>query len=180
MGRSEGLSSNIFGLTEQDALFDVSNPVMNPPQVQMALEEIDNSAQYLRKKQGRYFASLEPTVNRALTTIETGLSSRSDYVMDRIRNTCRNVVKSNIEIFNVLHEVTLPEDIPDKGEKPILALISLDAEEVNIEQLVTMAGPNRAREKQNLCFILVPRTVLTSNEHHLTQLKVRLRKYFSG
>ena len=179
VGRSEGLSSNIFGLSEQDALFDVSNPAMTPPQVQMALEEIDNSAQYLRKKQGRYFASLEPSVNRALTTIETGLRSRSDYVMERIRSTCQNVVKSNNELFNVLHEVTHPEDIPDKGEKPILALVSLDAEEVNIEQLVTMAGPNRAREKQNLCFILVPRTVLTNNEHHLTQRKSEAQEIFS-
>lgn len=179
VGRSEGLSSNLFGLTEQDALFDVSNPAMTPPQVQMALEEIEKSAQYLRKKQGRYFASLEPSVNRALTMIETGLRSGSDYVLERMRKTCQNVLKSNNDIFHVIHEVSHPEDIPDKGERPMLALISLDAEEVKVQELITMSGPNRARERQNLCFVLVPRTVLTKNEQSHPQRKTEAQETYT-
>jgi uncharacterized protein DUF499 len=59
VGRGEGLGSNLFGITELDALFEVAFPGMTPPQVQTALGEIDNSAYYLHFRQGRYYASLE-------------------------------------------------------------------------------------------------------------------------
>ncbi len=179
VGRSEGLGSNVFGLTEQDALFDVANPAMTPPQVQMALNEIEKSAQYLRKKQGRYFASLEPSVNRALTTIETGLQFRSEQVLERIRETSRNVVKQHSDPFYVVHEVTHPEDIPDRGVKPLLVLVSLDAEEVDIQELITQAGPNRVRMNQNLCFVLQPRTVLTANDKQSTERQSQAREVFA-
>lgn len=178
VGRSEGLSSNLFGLSEQDTMFEVSNPAMTPPQVQMALEEIEKSAQYLRKKQGRFFASLDPSVNRALNTIETGLQFRSEQVLERIKETSRNVVKQHTEPFHVVHEVTHPEDIPDKGEKPLLALVSLDAEQVDIQELVTMAGPNRPRMRQNLCFVLVPKTVLTKSDQQRAAKQAQAQEAF--
>ncbi len=179
VGRSEGLGSNLFGLTEQEALFDVSNPDMTPPQVQMALEEIEKSAQYLRKKQGKYFASLEPSVNRALTAIESGLQLNSDQVMERIRTTGRNVVRQHSDPFYVVHEVTHPEDIPDKGDSPILALVALDAEEVDIQELITQAGPSKARMNQNLCFVLVPSTVLTKNQKQDARRQTRAAETFA-
>lgn len=179
VGRSEGLGSNLYGLTEQDALFDVSNPAMTPPQVQMALEEIEKSAQYLRKKQGRYFASLDPSVNRALATIEAGLQFRSEQVLERIRETSRNVVKQHSDPFYAIHDVTHPEDIPDKGEKPLLALVSLDADKVNIQELITMAGPNRARMKQNLVFVLVPKTVSTSDDQQRSDRQPKAQETFA-
>jgi hypothetical protein len=60
VGRADGLGSNLFGLTEREALFEVAFPDMTPPQVEAALHEIENSAYYLRFRQGRYYASLEP------------------------------------------------------------------------------------------------------------------------
>ncbi|MBF0101865.1 MAG: ATP-binding protein, partial [Desulfobacterales bacterium] len=54
IGRDLGLGSNLFGLTESDALFHVSFPGLTPPQIAEALNEITNSAFYLRFNQGRY------------------------------------------------------------------------------------------------------------------------------
>ena len=51
-GRDLGLESNIFGLNEQDALFNVAFPGLTPSQVREALKEINNSAFYLRYKPG--------------------------------------------------------------------------------------------------------------------------------
>jgi predicted AAA+ superfamily ATPase len=48
VGRADGLGSNLFGITERDALFEVAFPGMTPPQVQTALGEIENSAYFLR------------------------------------------------------------------------------------------------------------------------------------
>ena len=48
VGHNEGLQSELFGLTEQQALFEVSFPGLTPPQVQTALAEIKDSAFYLR------------------------------------------------------------------------------------------------------------------------------------
>lgn len=163
VGRSEGLGSNLFGINEQEALFAVSNPDIPPTQVQKALEEIDASAQYLRKSQGRYYASLDPSVNRALSSIRAGLGSSN--VRERLTATARNVVKKETETFRVVHDVSVPEDIPDKGDKPILAILDLRAEKISAEELVTMAGQNRARERQNLVFLLVPKTVREQSEN---------------
>lgn len=48
VGRGEGLSSNLFGITFADALLDVAMPDMPPPQVETALKAIANEAYYLR------------------------------------------------------------------------------------------------------------------------------------
>jgi hypothetical protein len=69
VGRDQGLQSNIFGLTRQDALFQVAFQGLTPPQIREALKEIKNSAFYLRLNEGRYYASLDPSVNIALAKI---------------------------------------------------------------------------------------------------------------
>ena len=168
VGRSQGLGSSIFGITEQDLLFHVAFPGLTPPQVGEALKEVreirDNSPFYLRysKDYGRYYASLEPSINIALAKIRRGLSlTEIDELLDA---TARKVVNTEIKTFYVVHDVTAPEHIPDKKGKPVLALISLRAEKINVEECITTASPNQARQEQNLVFILVPETVKVITE----------------
>ncbi len=156
-GRSDALASNLFGITPQDALLSMAFPGMTPPQVETALGEIANSAQYLRFHRGRYYASLEPSVNRALTTIRGGLSR--ELLDDLLAATARKVVRQDEGTFQVVHDVGLPEHIPDNTRKPVLALIALDAGEIDPEAFVTTTGPNRPRIRQNMILLLVPKTV---------------------
>lgn len=157
VGRDQGLGSNLFGLTEQDALFDVSFPGLTPPQVAEALKEIENSAFYLRHDQGRYYASLDPSVNIALARIRRSLSTEN--VGGLLTGTARKVVKADIKTFHVVPDVSAPEHIPDKTGKPVLALVSLDAGIIDVDAMVTTAGLNRPRTQQNLVFLLVPEAV---------------------
>jgi hypothetical protein len=73
--REQGLESNIFGLTEQEALFHTAFPGLTLSQISEALKEIKSSAFYLRLNQGRYYASLDPSVNIALAKISRSLGS---------------------------------------------------------------------------------------------------------
>jgi hypothetical protein len=160
VGREDEQGSNIFGLTEQDALFQVAFPGLTPPQVAEALKEIGRSAFYLRCKDGRYYASLDPSVNIALAKIRRRLTlPEVNHLLDA---TARKVVIADIRTFHVVHDVALPEHIPDNKGKPVLALVGLNAEEVDIEEFVTTAGPNKARVEQNLIIVLVPDTVKAS------------------
>ena len=92
VGRSEGLNSNLFGITEQEALVDVSFPGLTPPQVQTALDEIKENAFYLRFYEGRYYAHTDPTINRALASIRRGLSR--DEVAELLATRARKVVQA--------------------------------------------------------------------------------------
>jgi hypothetical protein len=56
------------------------------------------------------------------------------------------------------------EHVPDKTNKPVLALIALGTDEIDVERFVTTAGPNRPRLHQNLVFLLVPETVHIKGE----------------
>ncbi|MDM8550723.1 DUF499 domain-containing protein [Desulfobacterales bacterium HSG2] len=159
VGRSDALGSNLFGITGQDALLSASFPGLTPPQIDAALKEIENSAQYLRFHQGRYYASLEPSVNRALTTIRGGLSK--EQIDELLAATARKVVRREEGTFQVVHDVSEPEHIPDKIRKPVLALIALDTDQIAPEAFFTTAGPNRPRLCQNMVLLLVPRTVRT-------------------
>ncbi|MFW5931209.1 MAG: DUF499 domain-containing protein, partial [Desulfosalsimonas sp.] len=170
VGRDQGLSSNIFGLTEQEALFEVSFPGLTPPQVAEALKEISNSAFYLRFNQGRYYASLDPSVNIALAKLRRSLSS--DAVDNLLAATARKVITSSVSSFNIIHDVTAPENIPDNQGKPSLALIALKADPINVEQFITSAGPNRPRVEQNLVFLLIPDTVEITGKQHQQDLNL--------
>ena len=162
VGREQGLESNIFGLTEQEALFQVAFPGLTPPQIAEALKETKNSAFYLRLQQGRYYASLDPSVNIALAKIRRSLTN--EEIEDLLDVKARKVVSSSVKTFHVVHDVTLPEHIPDNKGMPVLALIALGTGEVNVEDLVTTAGPNRPRMEQNLVLVLVPETVASRAE----------------
>jgi len=156
-GRNQGLESNIFGLTEQDTLFNVTFPGLTPPQVAEALKEITNSAFYLRYNQGRYYASLDPSINIALAKIRRTLTIPD--VEQLLNATARKVVSAGEKTFHVVHDVAAPEHIPDNKGKPVLALVALGAGDVNIEECVTTAGVNKPRLEQNLALLLVPETV---------------------
>ena len=163
VGRGQGLGSNIFGLTEQDALFAVAFPGLTPPQVLEALKEISQSAYYLRYNQGRYYASLDPSVNIALAKIRRALAMDDvDLLLD---TTARKVVRADVKTFQVVTDVALPEHIPDNPGKPVLALTWPGAGEIDIEACITTAGHNRPRLDQNLVFILVPEAVKAVTAH---------------
>ncbi len=161
VGRVEGLSSNLFGLNEQDALFSVSFPGLPPAQIGTALQKIKDNAYYLRSKQGRFYASLDASINIVLAGIRKNLTQEE---VDQLLNTsARKVVSADIRTFTVVHDVAAPEHIPDKQGKPVLAIVSLQAEDVDVMECVTTAGLNTPRLEQNLVFLLIPDTVLTSD-----------------
>ncbi len=160
----KGLESNLFGLTEQDALFEISFPTMTPPQVSEALKKISTSAFYLRFEQGRYYASLEPSINIALAKIRKGLTKPDlDNLLDV---TARKVVSAEVSKFNIVTDVTMPEHIPDNKGKPTLALTALMAKDINVNEFITTAGQNRPRIEQNHVLLLVPDTVKIKGVRH--------------
>ncbi len=166
VGRQEGLSSNVFGISEPDALFAVSFPGLTPPQVRKALEKIEDlegGAYYLRHKQGRYYASVEPSVRRALSGIWHSLRSQQQRIRDTLNATARKVVSPDVQMFHVEHDVAAPEHIPDDKSKPVLAVLSLYAEDVDAKLFITTRGQNQPRERQNLVFLLVPETASISS-----------------
>lgn len=57
VGRHEGLTSNVFGVTEAEAILQTAYPGLAPYNVRQALEAIRENAYYLRYEQGKYFAA---------------------------------------------------------------------------------------------------------------------------
>ena len=163
VGREEGLGSQVFGLSEPDALFQVAFPGLTPPQVKKALEKIEDlegGAFYLRFKDGRYYASVDPSVRVALSRIWNSLKSQEDRIQSALNSTARKLVSPDVRTFHVEHDVYAPEHIPDNQTNPVLGLVALDAQEIDVESIITTKGPNhQARERQNLVFLLIPNTV---------------------
>ena len=156
VGRSEGKVSNVFGISQQDAIFEVSTPSLAPSQVRTALEEIVQRAFYLRYEDGKYFAHLDPTINSVLariraTIVDTQISARLSAVANKL-------IQGDA-MFNTEHNVRHPQDIPDKKEKPTVAVISLDAGTFNVKDMFTTCGDGRPRVYQNTIVLLVPKTV---------------------
>jgi len=164
VGRAEGLGSNVFGITEREALFEVAFPDMPPTQVETALQAIEgmDGAYYLRCKDGRYYASREPSINRALDDIRTAL--HAEQVEELLAATARKVVRAEAGTFDVVHDVAAPEHVRDKSHQPILALVALDADHIDAAAMVTTTGPNRPRLHQNFVFLLVPELVHVEGE----------------
>ena len=170
VGRTLGLDSNLFGITEPETVFAVAFPELTPAQVKIALqkiEDLEEGALYLRFQNGRYFASLVPSVNIILNAIRRSLSK--DKIADFLAATARKVVTSSQGVFQVEHDVSRPEHIPDTDKRPVLALIALDAERLKAEECITTAGPNRPRFNQNMVFLLLPQTVREATETWSTE-----------
>ncbi|MHB8764537.1 MAG: ATP-binding protein [Deferrisomatales bacterium] len=165
VGRSDGVGSPIFGITEKEALFDVAFPGLPPTQVEMALRLIEddaNGAYYLRFRQGKYFAGLEPTLTRILADIREGL--RPSAVTEELGAAARKVVGKGADPFQVHHDVADPGHLPEGTDRPQLAVVSLEADKIDPEAFVTTLGENRPRQRQNLVFLLVPELVLVTGQ----------------
>lgn len=156
VGREKGIESNLFGLTESEALFAVSFPGLTPPQVRKALEEINESAFYLRHEQGKFFASEKATINSVLAKIRKTLSVKE--ITEVLEEKARQIVKE-ASFFHIETDVSLPEHLPDGKNQPILGIVSLTAGDINVDEMVTTRGYNLPRVQQNLVFLLVPSTV---------------------
>ncbi len=154
VGQNEGLGGNLYGVTEQDALIQVSFPGITPPQVRVALEEINNSAFFLHYKEGRYYASSDVGINAVINRIRKTL--RRDEVDSLLNVMARKVVSSGKGGFEVVTDISLPEHLPDKKGKPVLGLISLQTPSIDITQFMTTVGPNLPRIEQNHVMMLVP------------------------
>lgn len=159
VARAEGYTSKIFGLTEQEAIFQIATPVMTPSQIHTALEEISNSAFYLRYEKGKYFAHLDPTINSVLARIRSNIDKRE---IDMKLASVANTMVTEGQIFHVVHSVMGPEYVDDKSEKPVIAVIALDADEININEMYQKTGNGMPRSRQNLLLLLVPKTVHVS------------------
>ncbi|TEB09088.1 ATP-binding protein [Pelotomaculum propionicicum] len=168
VGREEGINSKAFGLTESEALFCASFPGLTPPQVRTALEEINETAFYLRYEQGKYFASEEPTINSVLARIRKTLNT--NQVNELLEATARKVITGGSGLFHIEHDVSLPEHLPDGKGRPVLGIVSLTAEAIDVQAMVTTKGVNKPREQQNLIFILVPETVAVKGTNELEGL----------
>lgn len=169
VGRSEGRGSNAFGISQQDAIFETSTPSMAPSQVRTALEAIDHNAFYLRYEDGKYFAALDPTINSVLARIRTTVDARQ--ISAKLESIAGHLIQDN-ELFHAEHRVRYPQDIPDKKEKLTVAVISLDADKINIRDMFLKCGDQTPRVFQNTLVLLVPKTVVVEGDEEYEQSKL--------
>lgn len=157
VGRQQGIGSSLFGLVQEEARLEVAQPGLPPSQVDTALSELAKRAFYLRHQDGKYFASLEPSVNKALSQIREGVSESE--IKSALEAAARKVVTAPVPTFTVHYEVSSPEHLPDRQGKPMLGIVSLFAEQIHPDDFVMMERPGAPREQQNLVFLLVPNTI---------------------
>ena len=155
VGRAQGLEAKIFGANQQELLLDVSTPLLTPPQVQTALDEIKSSAFFLREKDGRYYADTVPTLNSVLADIRQNVNA---HEIARKLHVIASGVVTDSGPFDVLQDVYTPQDIPDDGERPALAVIGIDAKAITPMAFFTTVGA-QTRVRQNRVLLLVPKTV---------------------
>lgn len=169
VGRSEGRASRVFGISQQDAIFEVSTPSMAPSQVRTALEAIEHNAFYLRYEDGKYYAHLDPTINSVLARIRTTIDARQ--ISAKLSSIAGSLIQDN-ELFHAEHRVKYPQDIPDKKEKITVAVVSLDAGEINIKDMFLMCGEYSSRIFQNTLVVLVPKTVTVEGDTDYKQASI--------
>lgn len=169
VGRAEGRSSKIFGVSQQDAVFQTATPALTPSQVRTALDEIAESAFYLRYEDGTYYAHLDPTINSVLAMIRQTIDERR--VKQKLCTVAQGLLR-NVSAFRVEAGVRYPEDIPDHQERPTLAVIAPDAQEIDPMELILQRGGGRPREHQNLVILLAPKTVKVRDPRSNQQLEL--------
>ncbi len=131
VGQEALLDDDRFGISEADAMLECAMPGMTPSQVRTALETIPSEADYLRGKDGRYYADTRPTITHRLKKIRQGIDTSER--MAKIRDVARSLVTGGP--FEVHRQVTGPEDIPDNKGKPMLAIIDPEMENIVPEKL---------------------------------------------
>ena len=156
VGRTEGKNSKVFGISQQDAIFQLATPLLAPSQIRTALDEISESAFFLRYEDGKYYASVEPTINSILARIRQTIGRKQ---IEQKLKTVSDKLVTDFRCFHIEHDVRFPQDIPDTRETPTVAMISLSAEEINIKDMFQMKGDASPRIRQNTVLLLVPKTV---------------------
>lgn len=156
VGRTEGKSSKVFGVSQQDAIFQLTTPLLAPSQIRTALDEITESAFYLRYEDGKYYAHVEPTINSILARIRQTVDERQ--VQQKLKSVSDRLV-TDFRFFHVEHDVHYPQDIADNRDTPSVAVISLSAEEINVKEMFQLKGDASPRVRQNTVLLLVPKTV---------------------
>ncbi|WP_206881766.1 DUF499 domain-containing protein [Alicyclobacillus mali (ex Roth et al. 2021)] len=157
VGRHEGLNSNVFGVTEAEAILQTAYPGLPPYNVRQALEAIRENAYYLRFDQGKYFASEEPTINSVLARIRQSLPL--GQVEGRLDDVVQRMIQDRTGLFRIVPNVDAPEQIPDDPEHLLLGIVSLWTDDFDLDLVYTFAGENRPRQFQNHLYLLVPNTV---------------------
>lgn len=155
VGRSEGFTSKLFGISQPDAILAVATPLATPPQIRAALDEINESAFYLRYENDKYFAHLDPTINSVLAMIRQTISDKQ--IREQLRVTAGNLIGDDRH-FNIERDVHYPEDIPDGRDRLTLGVISFDVTQLEPEKMFTTKGEFTPRERQNMVLLLVPKT----------------------
>lgn len=168
VGRAQGVTSNIFGLTEAEALYAVSFPGLTPPQVLTALEEIPRTAFYLRFTDGKYYAHDDPTINSVLARIRKTV--RTQEIRDLIDQTTSKILQGGTGGLLVESLVSEPEHIPDKKGRPVLGVVAIGAGTIDVDEMMTTVGFNRPRMEQNTVLILAPITVSVKGDQEQSTL----------
>ena len=163
VGRAEGHASKVFGISQQDAIFEVATPVISPSQVRTALEEISESAFYLRYEDGKYFAHLDPTINSVLAMIRQTIDE--NQIRQKLRSVADDLLQEN-NLFRVEKNVHRPEDIADGMDRLTLAVVALDVQKLDPMQMITQKGDMRPRERQNTVLLLIPKTVAIEDSNY--------------
>ena len=156
VGRTEGKASKVFGVSQQDAIFQLTTPLLAPSQIRTALDEITESAFYLRYEDGKYYAHVEPTINSILARIRQTIDERQ--VQQKLKSVSDRLI-SDYRFFHVEHDVHYPQDIADNRDTPSVAVISLSAGEINVKDMFQLKGDATPRVRQNTVLLLVPKTV---------------------
>ncbi len=156
VGRAEGKASKVFGISQQDAVFQLATPLLAPSQVRTALDEIAESAFYLRYEDGKYYAHVEPTINSILARIRQTVDARQ--VQQKLKSVSDRLF-TDFRFFRVEHDVHYPQDISDTRDALTVAVVSLSAGEINVKDMFQLKGDAAPRVRQNTVLLLVPKTV---------------------
>ena len=156
VGRTEGKASKVFGISQQDAVFQLATPLLAPSQIRTALDEISESAFFLRYEDGKYYAHVEPTINSILARIRQTIDDRK--VQQKLKSVSDRLI-TDFRFFRVEHDVHYPQDISDNHDTPTVAVVSLSAGEINVKEMFQLKGDAIPRVRQNTVLLLVPKTV---------------------
>lgn len=155
VGRAQGKDAKIFGASQQELILEVSTPILTPPQVQIALQEIPVSAFFLRAENGKYYADTVPTLNSVLAQIRQNVNQGE--IAQKLTSAASTVITED-RMFDVLRDIRQTQDIPENGDRPVLAVIGIDAGEIAPMDYFTRVGA-QPRVGQNRILLLVPKTV---------------------
>ncbi|GLI35253.1 MAG: hypothetical protein GX433_07630 [Deltaproteobacteria bacterium] len=97
-------------------------------------------------------------------SVEQEAASYAAPSMEMLSATARKTVSGGTGTFHIEHDVSAPEHVADNKNQPVLAMITLDAREIDPETFITTVGPNRPCIRQNHVFLPVPNTVHVKGE----------------